>query len=117
MAEPALAAWDGRVPRTGMGTAGSHRRFPPAAGLPLALLWTLALAPVARAGSITAESVMDENNARQRALQQVPRDATVTRTRCSDFTVGLDNFRYRCTVWYEPAAPGEPDQQPPATPP
>jgi hypothetical protein len=39
----------------------------------------------------------------------VPKGATVTRTVCEDLEVGLDNTRYRCTVYYTtapaPAAP------------
>jgi hypothetical protein len=72
------------------------------------------ISPAARAGSVTAESVMDANNARQRALQQVPRNATVTRSRCRDFSVGTGNFRYRCTVWYEAAPPADPSPSSPS---
>lgn len=72
-------------------------RFATLLALPL-LLPLLALP--ARAGSATAESVWDQSNARQRALQQVPQGATVTRTSCELISVGM-NDRYRCTVWYE----------------
>lgn len=90
----------------------------PGGALLLILPWALVMVGTrAHAGSVTAESVMDEANARQRALQQVPRDAAVTRTHCEDFSVGLDNFRYRCTVWYETAPPTAPQQQPPAATP
>jgi hypothetical protein len=62
----------------------------------------------ALAGSATADSVWDRDNAKQRAMQQVPAGATVTSTRCEDFSVGMDNTRYRCTVEFtvpDPAAP------------
>ncbi len=38
-------------------------------------------------------------------MQQVPRGATVTGTRCQEIGVGgMDNPRYRCTVEFRPAA-------------
>lgn len=58
-----------------------------------------------RAGSVTADSVWDRGDARQRALQQVPKGATVTETRCQDLEIGVDNVRYRCTVRYEQTPP------------
>lgn len=73
------------------------------------------MAGAARAGSVTGESVWDRNNARQRALEQVPREATVKRTQCEEITVGTGNTRYRCTVFYSdpPArAPADPPAQP-----
>lgn len=63
----------------------------------------------ALAGSATADSVWDRDNAKQRAMQQVPAGATVTSTRCEDFSVGMDNTRYRCTVEFtvpDPSVPG-----------
>lgn len=54
----------------------------------------------ARAGSVTAESIFDRQATRQQARSQVPKGATVTRTVCEDLEVGLDNTRYRCTVYY-----------------
>ncbi|WP_216914512.1 hypothetical protein [Synechococcus sp. CCAP 1479/13] len=73
-----------------------------AAGLSGALLaGGLALLAVpARAGSVTAESIFDRQATRQQARSQVPKGATVTRTVCEDLEVGLDNTRYRCTVYY-----------------
>ncbi len=67
---------------------------------------SLAATP-ALAGSITADTVMDKSGARQAAMSQVPRGATITRTRCQEIEIGLDNIRYRCTVWYTepPLAP------------
>ena len=91
-----------------------------AALLPAA--WMLALlavlAPPGRAGSATADSIWDHRNALQRALQQVPAGATVTGQRCQTIEVGLDNFRYRCTVEWttapEPAPPAAAPQTPAA---
>lgn len=54
----------------------------------------------ARAGSVTAESIFDRQATRQQARSQVPKGATITRTVCEDLEVGLDNTRYRCTVYY-----------------
>lgn len=74
----------------------------------LSLSGLLLTTAAARAGSVTAESVWDSSDARQRALEQVPRGATVTRSRCQDFEVGGLNSRYRCTVTYSEASPAEP---------
>ena len=65
------------------------------------------LAVPARAGSVTAESVFDRQATRQQAKSQVPKGATITRTVCEDIEVGMDNTRYRCTVFYTtaPASP------------
>lgn len=52
------------------------------------------------AGSVTADSVWDQNDARQRALEQMPAGSTVTGTRCEVISVGMGNDRYRCTVDY-----------------
>jgi hypothetical protein len=60
---------------------------------------TLAATP-ALAGSITADSVMDKSGARQEAMGQMPKGAIVTKTKCQEIEVHLDNIRYRCTVWY-----------------
>lgn len=67
--------------------------------LPVLLLLSLLTTP-ARAGSATAESIWDRNDARQRALQQKPRGATVTDTQCEEISVGNGDSRYRCTVFY-----------------
>lgn len=74
----------------------------------LALIALLLLpAPPALAGSVTADSIVDQETARQAALQQVPRGATVTGSRCQEIGVGgIDNPRYRCTVEYLPAGAG-----------
>ena len=65
-------------------------------------LLTLALtAGAARAGSSTAESTWDRNDAQQRAMAGVPRGATVTRTLCEDIGMSGNNDRYRCTVFFE----------------
>jgi hypothetical protein len=54
----------------------------------------------ARAGSATAESVWDRNDARKRAMQQIPRGAAETGTQCEEISVGHGDSRYRCTVFY-----------------
>ena len=62
------------------------------------------LAGPARAGSVTADSILDQEGARQAAMEQMPRGATVTGSRCQEIGVGgIDNPRYRCTVEYRPA--------------
>lgn len=81
-------------------------RFPLPGRLLLPCLSALLLAttlPV-QAGSVTADSIFDREAARQAALEQVPRGATVTGSRCQEIGVGgMDNSRYRCTVEYQPA--------------
>jgi hypothetical protein len=79
----------------------AYRLLPRQPLLVVLLLPPLCAAP-AWAGNATAESVWDRNDARQRALQQVPRGATVTGTQCKDISVS-DDSRYRCTVFF--AAP------------
>ncbi len=65
-----------------------------------------------RAGSVTAESVFNRQATRQRAMSQVPKGAKVTRTVCEEVEVGMDNTRYRCSVFYTTApatpAPAQP---------
>ncbi len=82
----------------------------------LCLFWLSTACLVAGPGfaaSVTADSVWDQNDARQRALEQVPKGSTVTGTRCEVISVGMGNDRYRCTVEYsrggapDPAAPGQ----------
>jgi hypothetical protein len=58
------------------------------------------LAVPAWAGSVTTESIFDRQATRQQAKSQVPKGATITRTVCEDLEVGMDNTRYRCTVFY-----------------
>lgn len=71
--------------------------------LALTTLLLLSAAP-ALAGSVTADSILDQEGARQAAMEQVPRGATVTGSRCQEIGVGgIDNPRYRCTVEYRPA--------------
>ena len=84
---------------------------------PILLLLPLLALP-ADAGSITADSVNDRSAARQEAMSQIPRGATVTRTRCEDIQVGGFGLpRYRCTVWYTVAPPAPaPDSSQPAAP-
>ena len=65
-----------------------------------ALAALCALVPPAQAGSATADSIWDRKNALQRALEAMPAGATVTNQSCETLEVGLDNIRYRCTVWW-----------------
>ena len=82
----------------------------------IAALW--GLMPSAQAGSATADSIWDRSNALQRALQAMPADATVTKQNCQTLEIGLDNIRYRCTVWWNdpPASPPASQPTPSATP-
>jgi hypothetical protein len=61
------------------------------------------LMPPARAGSITASSIWDRSNALERARQQLPAGAVVTREQCQEVEVGIGNIRYLCTVDFTPA--------------
>jgi hypothetical protein len=76
------------------------------AAFPFAAILGFALA--GRADSITAESIWDQNNAIQRAQQQVPANATVTSTRCTVVNVRTGNYRYICTLDYT-TAPNSPN--------
>jgi hypothetical protein len=71
----------------------------------LAAAAVLILAGVPAHGeSVTADSILDREGARQAALEQLPRGATVTGSHCQEIGVGgMDNPRYRCTVDYRPA--------------
>jgi hypothetical protein len=96
----------------------SHRRVVPPAGLGMALgsLAAVLTGAPAWAGSATAESIWDRAHALEQARQQVPQGAVVTRERCQEIEVGLDNIRYRCTVeWRQPSEAG-PDPANPAPP-
>jgi hypothetical protein len=84
---------------------------PPSPATPLGLASLLLLAalsgPPAGAESVTADSILDQEGAKQAAMDQVPRGATVTGSRCQEIGVGgMDNPRYRCTVEYRPAEAG-----------
>jgi hypothetical protein len=63
--------------------------------------------PAAWAGSITASSIWDRDNALQRARRQLPAGAVITRERCQEVEVGVGNIRYLCTVEFSPTPPGE----------
>jgi len=76
------------------------RRLPAMLAVPPLLLLLTLPGPSARAGSVTAESVWDRNDARKRALQQIPRGAPETGTQCEEISVGNGDSRYRCTVFY-----------------
>lgn len=94
-----LACLRGSAPRLG----------PRAALLPSGLLLLLlAGAAPARAGSVTSQSTWGKANAIQRAMQQMPKGASVTGTSCDEVNVGIGNYRYICTVEYSdaPADPG-----------
>ncbi len=69
------------------------------------------LAVPAWAGSATADSIMGQQNAQQRALQMVPKGATVTRTSCEEIGIRGDT-RYRCSVWYDNPPAKTPETQP-----
>lgn len=71
-----------------------------------ALTAACALVAPAQAGSATADSIWDRKNALQRAMEAMPAGATVTKQNCETLEIGLDNTRYRCTVWWSdpPAA-------------
>ena len=71
-----------------------------------------ALLPPARAGSATADSIWDRKNALQRAMGAMPAGATLTRQECQTLEVGLDNIRYRCTVWWSDPPVSPPASQP-----
>ena len=60
-------------------------------------------APSSSERMITAQSIWSQADAIQRASEQLPRGAVVTRTRCSEVTVRSGNFRSICTLTYEPA--------------
>ncbi|MFZ0407939.1 MAG: hypothetical protein WAM11_07515 [Cyanobium sp.] len=78
----------------------------------LILLGLTVAATPALAGSITADSVMSKTGARQDAIEQVPRGATITKSKCLELEVGMNNIRYRCTVWFT-----DPPVNPPAAAP
>ena len=79
-------------------------------------LW--GLMPSAHAGSSTADSIWDRSNALQRAMEAMPAGATVTKQNCQTLEIGLDNTRYRCTVWWNdpPASPPASQPTPSTTP-
>ncbi|WP_115015469.1 hypothetical protein [Synechococcus sp. UW140] len=51
------------------------------------------------AGSVTAESIWDQNNALERAQNQVPKGRTITGQHCTELQV-RESYRYRCTVTF-----------------
>ncbi|MCT0219993.1 hypothetical protein KQ304_13505 [Synechococcus sp. CS-1329] len=67
---------------------------------------TLLLAGLpASAGSATADSIIDRENALQEATRQVPEGATVTGSRCQEIVMPGDSFRYRCSVEFTTQPP------------
>lgn len=59
----------------------------------------------ASAGSVTADSIIDQDSALQAATSQVPQGATVTGSRCQQIVMPGDSFRYRCSVEYTTSPP------------
>jgi len=57
------------------------------------------------AGTAIGESIWDRNNARDRALQQVPAGAQILSTDCQSVEVGIGNVRYICRISYGDPAP------------
>lgn len=57
------------------------------------------------AGTAIGESVWDRNNARDRALQQVPAGAQILSTDCQSVEVGIGNVRHICRITYGDPAP------------
>ena len=68
-----------------------------AAALPL-------LIPAAQAGSITASSIWDKNNAVERAQESMPTGAVVTAKRCQEIDV-RGYTRYSCTLEFTQPTP------------
>ena len=62
------------------------------------------LVPAAQAGSITASSIWDKNNAIERAQEQMPSGAVVTAKRCQEIDV-RGYTRYSCTLEFTQAIP------------
>ncbi|CAK6696367.1 hypothetical protein VB734_13165 [Synechococcus sp. BA-124 BA4] len=58
-----------------------------------------------RAGSVTADSIIDQESALQEATGQVPEGATVTGSRCQQIVMPGDSFRYRCSVEFTTTPP------------
>lgn len=84
--------------------------------LALSGLTALGTAPCL-AGSVTAESILDQRNALQRAQSQLPAGSTVTRTKCSVVNVGIGNDRYICTLFFtDPPIDAAPTPRTPSAP-
>ena len=58
----------------------------------------------AQAGSITASSICDKNNAVERAQEQMPAGAVVTASRCQEIDV-RGYTRYSCTLEFTQLTP------------
>ena len=85
-------------------TAPCLRHPPSLPGLLIAAVLLILPSLPAQGESVTADSILDQEGARQAAMEQLPRGATVTGSRCQEIGVGgMDNTRYRCTVDYQPA--------------
>ena len=68
--------------------------------LPILILSLYALSAPALAGSVTAESIWNENHALDLAKSKVPKGHQITDENCTVIQV-TDNDRYRCTVNYD----------------
>ena len=53
-----------------------------------------------QAGNVTAESIWSQDNALQKAEQQVPPNRTITGQQCTTIQV-RNSDRYRCTVTFD----------------
>lgn len=73
--------------------------------LPLSL-FTAAVASLllpmspAMADTAVGESIWDQQNATDRAMESVPKGAQVTDTSCESVEVGVGNYHYICRVTY-----------------
>ena len=76
-----------------------QRRSPRLFGCCLAVTFSVIPSSV-QAGSVTSESIWNEENALQNAKQQVPSERTITGQKCRTIQV-RDSDRYRCTITYE----------------
>ena len=76
-----------------------QRRSPRFFGCCLAVTFSVIPSSV-QAGSVTSESIWNEENALQNAKQQVPSERTITGQKCRTIQV-RDSDRYRCTITYE----------------
>lgn len=67
----------------------------------------LGLAPAVDADTAVGESIWDQQNAVNRAMESVPAGAQVTATQCESVEVGIGNYHYICRITYTPpASPG-----------
>jgi hypothetical protein len=72
----------------------------------VAALGVMLAAGPARAGSVTAQSIMSKENALGRARALLPAGALVSSSQCQTVEVRIDNERYICSLTYEVPIPG-----------